>query len=267
MKKISIFILFLIGINCKLLTLREDVEDIQSSKTLTSNSNDINEPDLMNNNQNTNEEFDEDKIMENFTQIDENPGNYYEIVIADMIIELIELNYESYINNNYSFDKNICDDTFIKLNETIKLITNFCESFKSIINKNVIQHKLLLSEDLLNSLPPNIEIQNDGPLGPGGEFDFKGDFGPKGKKGPLGPYGSRGKRKHHHHKHSEYGKFGRIYCEKNVECKEKKNHWQNWKNRGQHPHHRRLVEAVIDKHSICEYIYGFFGFDVTQCYE
>ena len=40
MKKISIFILFLIGINCKLLTLREDVEDIQSSKTLTSNSND-----------------------------------------------------------------------------------------------------------------------------------------------------------------------------------------------------------------------------------
>lgn len=266
MKKISIFILFLIGINCKFLTLREDNEDIHSNKILITKYTHEKEKmdNTLANNQKINEEFDEDEIMENFNQIDVN--NFYEIVIADMIIELIELNYESCINNNNKFDDNLCHDSFIKLNETIKLKENFCESFQTTINRNANQYKQLLSKDLLNSLPQNIEIQKDGQLGPDGEFNIDGEYGPNGKKGPLGPYGRKGVKKHHHHKHSQYGKLGRIFCQHKKECKESKSNWKNWKNKGPH-YYRRLVDAVIDKHAICEYIYGFFGFDVNQCYE
>ena len=102
MKKISIFILFLIGINCKLLTLREDNEDIQSNKRLITKYTHEKEKmdNTLANNQKINEEFDEDEIMENFNQIDVN--NFYEIVIADMIIELIESN-NIFILYNHSY--------------------------------------------------------------------------------------------------------------------------------------------------------------------
>jgi hypothetical protein len=271
MKKISIFILFLIGINCKILPLRD--EKFLSNRASLNNSKISNKK---NNKKDYKYEYEdigiynhndieiENEMMKNLPEINISSEIYYELVIADFIIELIETNYNYSINNNNIYDNIICIDSFNKLNEAIELTTNFCEKIiKNIINRNLPSHyKLLLSQEIYNSLPLTITIKKDGPLGPNGDYKVEGDYGTKGNKGPFGPHGPKGPRHYHHHKHSKYGKFGKIYskeiAKKNKPNKDKKDVQMM---------HRRLVDPLIDRSAICEYIFGFFGFDVKQCYD
>ena len=230
-------------------------------------------------NSSTNENNNEDEIeffdkMKYEVNIESN--DYYEILIADHMIELIE----NITNNCNKIEKSECQKKCYQylnvINETIEMDKPICKDIINDFYKNSPNPKKLMSETLTKLLPQEIKIKK-GDYAPKGKYGSESQYGPNGKNGPFGPYGEKGPFRTHKHKFLKYGKikekicnfifqkyelfkfldrvFGRLNIIKTINriCGSNINY------------QRRLVEAVIDKVKICEYLFGFFGFDTSSC--
>jgi len=204
-------------------------------------------------------------------------NDYYEILIADLIIELIE----NITKNCDSIDKSKCEEKCNQylnvINEAIDMDKSICKKITDDFYKNSPNAKKYMSETLTKSLPKEVKIKENGDYAPNGKFGVKGEYGPKGHNGPFGPFGEKGPFKTHKHKFLKYGKIKRIICAlifkqynlfefldrifKKLKIIETINKVCGSKINLQ----RRLVEAVIDRAEICEYVFGFFGFDTSSC--
>lgn len=230
-------------------------------------------------------------IRKNVEEVTQNMGkiisipreNYYELLIADHIIELILCISEKCGDGDHESCKKNCQEDFKKLTDTVeidpsvydKVLDDSCRNPDGTIKQSTIW------ETLKSALPNPIKIKNGD-----SEYGYSGKYGPKGEKGPFGPYGINGPFRTHKHELLKYGRMKKLECKYvkknlaflklfNIKIEEnstlstfiEKCGLSNLIEKGDkiEGKRRRLVDPLIDLTAICEYIYGFFGFDTSNC--
>ena len=171
------------------------------------------------------------------------PEHYYELLIADHIIELILNVLEKCSTIDPPKCHAQCYENFKTINDTINVSESvYSGTLKDYYhNPNVLGLKKMCAT-LIKGLSHPIKIKN-GIYDYNSTLGFNGEYGPKGKKGPLGPYGPNGPFRTHRHDI----KFEIV------------------SNQTERIKPRRLIDPLIDLSIICEYVFGFFGFDTSNC--
>ena len=166
---------------------------------------------------------------------------YYEVLIADHMIELILCVSENCSELNRSNCYEQCYEDFKKLKATIDISESV---YNDILTDNYHNPKrieqLKMCVTLKNALRKPIVIKK-GVYDDNSVYGFKGKYGPRGEKGPYGPYGEKGPYRKHNH----------IYNKERRRIEIRKQ--------------RRLLDPLIELSTICEYLFEFFGFDTTNC--
>ena len=223
------------------------------------------------------EEKDEMEMAQKIgTLISISPENYYELLIADHMIELVLSITQNCSDIDHLTCEKKCYGDFKKITDTIdidqsvytSIINIYYQNPKELVKKN-------LCEALKNALPNPIVIKQ-GDYAQNSKYGYNGEYGPKGEKGPFGPYGSKGPFRTHKHKLWIYGKIKKLICRyikgyldfmEYLKINTDKIKFNNLrKNCGINQiTQRRLDDAIIDLSAICEYVFGFFGFDTSNC--